>query len=94
KANAVTAQSEIDAGLVTLATARADVGAFMAGLESTISVNQSKVENLDAAISVFTEADLAKEATNLAMADIRSQMAQAMITNENQSAANVVGLVR
>jgi flagellin-like hook-associated protein FlgL len=66
----------------------------MVGLESTISVNQLKSENLDAAISVFAEADLAKEATNLAMADIKSQMAQAMITKENQAAANITGLVR
>lgn len=94
KSNAVAQQVLVDAALDTLATARSKVGAFMVGLESTIAVNQVKVENLEGAISVFTEADLAKEATNLAMADIKSQMAQAMITKENQAASNVVGLVR
>jgi flagellin len=94
KSGAVSAQATIDAAITTLASARSDVGAFMVGLESTISVNQLKSENLDAAISVFAEADLAKEATNLAMADIKSQMAQAMITKENQAAANITGLVR
>lgn len=94
KSGAVSAQASIDTAITTLAAARSVVGAFMVGLESTISVNQVKSENLEAAISVFTEADLAKEATNLAMADIKSQMAQAMITKENQAASNIVGLVR
>lgn len=94
KPNAIAQQVVIDTALDTLATARSKVGAFMSGLEATISVNQVKIENLDEAISVFTEADLAKEATNLAIADIKSQMAQAMITKENQAAANIVGLVR
>lgn len=84
----------VDAAIKALASARADVGAFMRGLESTISVNEVKNENLEAAISVFMDADLAKEATNLAMADIRGQMAQSMITKENQAAANITGLVR
>ncbi len=94
KDGAVSAQTVIDAAITTLAAARSTVGAFMVGLESTIGVNQVKSENLEAAISVFTEADLAKEATNLAMAEIKSQMAQAMITKENQAASNIVGLVR
>lgn len=91
---AAAAGDAVDAAIKTLAAARADVGAFMRGLESTISVNEVKNENLEAAVSVFMEADLAKEATNLAMADIRSQMAQAMITKENQAASNITGLVR
>ena len=94
KSNAVAQQTLIDTALDTLATARSKAGSFMVGLESTISVNQVKIENLEGAISVFTEADLAKEATNLAMAEIKSQMAQAMITKENQAASNVTGLVR
>jgi flagellin len=93
-AGAAAAQEAVDAAITALASARAQVGAFMVGLESTIGVNQVKIENLEAAISVFTEADLAKEATNLAMADIRGQMAQSMITKENQAAANITGLVR
>ena len=94
KSGASDAQTAIDEAITTLAAARSNVGAFMVGLEATISVNQVKSENLDAAIAVFAEADLAKEATNLAMADIKSQMAQAMITKENQGASNIVGLVR
>lgn len=84
----------VDTAIKALATARAAVGAFMVGLESTIGVNQVKIENLEAAVAVFTDADLAKEATNLAMADIRGQMAQSMITKENQAASNITGLVR
>ncbi len=93
-ANAATAQGLVDTAIETLAAERAKVGAFMVGLESTIGVNEVKIENLEAAVAVFTEADLAKEATNLAMADIRGQMAQSMITKENQAAANITGLVR
>jgi flagellin len=84
----------VDIAIETRAAERAKVGAFMVGLESTIGVNEVKIENLEAAVAVFTEADLAKEATNLAMADIRGQMAQSMITKENQAAANITGLVR
>lgn len=94
KSNAVAQQTLIDSALDILATARSKAGAFMVGLESTISVNQIKIENLEGAISVFTEADLANEATKLAMAEIKAQMAQAMITKENQAAANIIGFVR
>jgi flagellin len=94
KQGAIDAQAVIDTAIATLAAARANVGAFMVGLETTVNVNQVKIENLEAAVSVFTDADLAKEATNLAMADIRGQMAQSMITKENQAASNITGLVR
>lgn len=93
-ANAQTALSLCDAAIGLLNDGRAATGAFMAGMESTITVNDVKQGNLDEALAVLTEADLAKEATNLAMADIKAQMAQSMIVKENQAASNVVGLVR
>jgi flagellin len=92
--NAQTAIGLCDTAIGLLNTGRAAVGAFMAGMESTVTVNDVKQGNIDEAIGVLTEADLAKEATNLAMADIKAQMAQSMIVKENQAAANVVGLVR
>lgn len=83
-----------DTAIGLLNDGRAATGAFMAGMESTVTVNDVKQGNIEEAISVLTEADLAKEATNLALSDIKAQMAQSMIVKENQAAAGVVGLVR
>lgn len=83
-----------DTAIGRLNDGRAETGAFMAGMESTITVNDVKQGNIDEALAVLTEADLAKEATNLAMADIKAQMAQSMIVKENQAASNVTSLVR
>jgi flagellin len=78
-----------DNAIGLLNTGRAKVGAFMAGMESTITVNESKQGNIDEAVSVLIDADIAKEATNLTMAQIAYDLAQSMLTTENQSAKNV-----
>jgi flagellin len=92
--SAQTAIGLCDTAIGLLNDGRAATGAFMAGMESTVAVNDVKQENIDGALEVLMSADLAKEATNLAMADIKSQMAQSMITKENQAASNITSLVR
>lgn len=83
-----------DTAIGLLNDRRAAVGAFMAGMDSIISTNEVKHENIDGAVEVLMSADVAKEATALAMADIRSQLAQSMVSKENQAAQNVTSLVR
>lgn len=92
--NAQAALALCDTAIGLLNDGRAAVGAFMAGMESTITVNDVKQGNIDEALAVLTEADLAREATNLAMSDIKAQMATSMISRENQAASNVTSLVR
>lgn len=92
--SAQTALGLCDDAISLLNSGRAEVGAFMAGMESTITVNDVKQGNIDEALAVLTDADLAKEATNLAISDIKAQMSQSMIVKENQAASNVTSLAR
>lgn len=93
-AGAQTAIGLVDTAIASINTGRATVGAFMANMESVVDANTSKSENTSGALSVLMDADIAKEATALALADIASQLAQNMVSKENQSAANVVNVVR
>lgn len=64
----------------------------------SLSQRQRKVTSEELAKAYATvqiqDVDLAKDATNLAMQDIRSQMAASMVQKENHAAANVAQLVR
>jgi len=93
-ADAQIAIGNCDEAIGLLNDGRAAVGAFMAGMESTITVNEVKGENLQGALDVLMSADIAKEATNQAIADIRSQLAQTVISKENRSAASVLVLLQ
>lgn len=93
--NAQTAIGALDAAMNTLNASRAKVGAFTGSLDTIINANMAKSENILEAVDVLTKADIAEEATKLAMAEIASQLAQTMIAKENQSnAQNIPGLVR
>jgi flagellin len=93
-ANAVTAQDAIDTAITALSASRSEIGAFMNGLESMIAVGQVAIEKFEAAIGVFTEADLGKEATNYAASDVQVQLAQSMLAKLNQALSNVMTLFR
>lgn len=93
-AGAQTAIGLVDTAIGTINTGRATVGAFMANMESVVTVNSAKGENTEGALSVLMDADIAREATRLALAEIGSQLSSNMVSKENQAAANVVNLVR
>ncbi len=92
--NAQTAIGLCDTAIGLINDGRSATGAFMAGMESTINVNDVKQENVDNAVSVFSDADIAKEATALSKAEIGEQLAQAMISGANNAEKNIPGLLR
>lgn len=65
-------------------------GAAYIGEEPVFAVS---VENLEAAETILTDADMAEEATQLARQSILAQASQAMIAQANQNAKNVLGLL-
>ena len=92
KSNA--AITALDAAIKTVATERANLGAFSNRLESTITnVNQIGV-NLAASKGRIEDADFAKETGNLAKGQILQQAATAMLAQANASKQTVLALIQ
>ena len=92
KSNA--AITALDAAMKTVATERANLGAFSNRLESTITnVNQIGV-NLAASKGRIEDADFAKETGNLAKGQILQQAATAMLAQANASQGTLLTLIQ
>jgi flagellin len=92
--NAQTAIGLCDTALGLINDGRAAAGAFLAGIESTISVNQVKAENLEGALSVLEEVDFGDAMPEVAALNFQSQAAQAMISKGMENRQNLLGLLR
>ncbi|EFI35608.1 flagellin domain protein [Desulfonatronospira thiodismutans ASO3-1] len=77
------ALEEIDAAIEKKDRIRADLGAFQNRLESTISNLQIQAENLQAAESRISDADVAYEMTQFMRNQVLSQGATAMLAQAN-----------
>jgi len=93
-ANASLALGLLDAGIQTVATARANLGAQQNRLEATVDNLTSTVTNLADAKSRIEDADFSAESTKLAAAGILSQASTAMLAQANQSQQGVMNLLR
>jgi flagellin len=93
-ASADPAISDIDDQLKTVTTARGTIGAVQNRFEHTISNLGVAVENLTASESRIRDTDVASEMTNLSKNQILSQAGTAMLAQANQSAQNVLTLLR
>ena len=92
KSNA--AITALDAALKTVATERANLGAFSNRLESTVAnLNQIGV-NLAASKGRIEDADFAQETGNLAKNQILQQAATAMVAQANTSKSSILTLLR
>lgn len=83
-------QDELD----SIAEARAALGAGQNRLESVVNNLTSTSTNLSDARSRIEDTDYASESTALAKAQILSQASTAMLAQANQSAQNVLSLLR
>jgi flagellin len=94
-AGATAALTAIDAAISTVATARGSLGAFQAGtLEATKNNNMSQLVNMQAAESSLRDTDYQKEIASFTSEQIRSQVAATVLGMANQSAQQILSLLR
>ena len=84
----------VDTALSAVNTTRASLGAGMSRLESAVNNMTNNITNLSEARSRIEDTDYSSETTALAKAQILSQASTAMIAQANQSAQNVLSLLR
>ena len=84
----------VDSALDSVNTTRASLGAGMSRLESAVTNLTNNITNLSEARSRIEDADYSSETTAMAKAQILSQASTAMIAQANQSAQNVLSLLR
>ena len=89
--NAITA---IDAALKTVSLNQSKAGAYLNRLDSVVSNLATMNTNITASRSRILDTDYSAETTNLAKSQIISQAATAMLAQANQSAQNVLALLK
>ena len=85
---------DVDDALKAVNSTRASLGAGQSRLESVVNNLSNQVVNLSDARSRIEDADFSAESTNLAKAQILAQASTAMLAQANQSASNVLSLLR
>jgi flagellin len=93
-AGALAAITTIDAQIVNVSTARADLGANQNRFESTVNSLQVSAENLAAAKSRIADTDMAAEMVRYTASNILQQAGTAMLAQANQSGQGVLQLLR
>jgi flagellin len=93
-AGALAAITTIDAEIVNVSTARADLGANQNRFESTVNSLQVSAENLAAAKSRIADTDMAAEMVRYTASNILQQAGTAMLAQANQSGQGVLQLLR
>ena len=92
--NAETAIGTIDAAIVLVNNARADLGAVSNRLDSTVANLTNVSNNLAAGKGRIEDADFAAETTNLAKTQILQQASTAMLAQANAAKQNVLSLLQ
>ena len=93
-ANASTALTKIDDALGSLATARAEAGAYSNRLQYTVGNLMNVSQRLKEALSGIEDADYAAESANLARGMVLAQAGTAMLAQANQSPQYILTLLR
>ena len=91
---AETAIGTIDAAMVKINNARADLGAVSNRLDSTVANLTNVSNNLQAGKGRIEDADFAAETTSLAKSQILQQASTAMLAQANASKQNVLSLLQ
>jgi flagellin len=93
-ADALTSIIAIDAEIVGVSTARAELGANQNRFESVVRNISVSKENLSAAGSRIRDTDMAEEMVKFTRSNILSQAGTAMLAQANQSNQGVLSLLR
>lgn len=92
-ANALTAITNIDAGVAALGLAQGTVGTGQNRLQFAIELAQSQISSFSAADSRIRDADVAAEAANLTKAQVLQQSTLAALAHANAAPQAVVSLL-
>ncbi|GIM92339.1 flagellin N-terminal helical domain-containing protein [Paractinoplanes toevensis] len=84
----------LDKALTTVSDQRASLGAYQNRFEHTINNLNVAVENLSASESRIRDTDMAQEMVSFTRAQILTQAGTSMLSQANQSAQNVLSLLR
>ncbi|MEI6767993.1 MAG: flagellin, partial [Betaproteobacteria bacterium] len=84
----------IDAALKTVSLNQSKAGSYLNRLDSVVSNLATMNTNITASRSRILDTDYSTETTNLAKSQIISQAATAMLAQANQSAQNVLALLK
>lgn len=94
-AGATAALTSIDAAISTVATARGNIGSFIAGtLTATQANNQSQLTNLQQAQSLLTDTNYQTEIANYTSESIRQQAASTVLGFANSANSSIVQLLK
>jgi flagellin len=93
-ASAADAMKAIDNAIEQVSQSRAQLGAYQNRLNATVNNLSNVVTNTEASKSRIMDTDYSKETTQLAKSQIISQAATAMLAQANQSAQNVLSLLK
>ncbi|MFO0611668.1 MAG: flagellin [Polyangiaceae bacterium] len=93
-ASSQSAIDSIDAAISTVSTKRADFGASMNRMASTVSNLQSMRTNMTAANSRIRDVDVAEETASMSRNQVLSQAAVAVLTQANQAPQLALSLLR
>jgi len=88
------ALATLDGAINSINTSRGSLGAFQNRFESAIASLQTTTENLTASRGRITDADFAKETSNLSRAQVMQQAGTAMLAQANQSSQGVLSLLK
>ncbi|MGX6607789.1 flagellin N-terminal helical domain-containing protein [Micromonosporaceae bacterium Da 78-11] len=84
----------LDSAIKTVSDQRASLGAYQNRFEHTINNLNVSVENLSASESRIRDTDMAQEMVSFTRAQILTQAGTSMLSQANQSAQNVLSLLR
>jgi flagellin len=93
KSGARSTLEAVDAGLVKIGQMRADFGAVQSRLQSTTSNLDIQYENLSAAKSRISDADIAYESAEMTSANILQQAAVGVLAQANSNGAAALKLI-
>jgi flagellin len=93
KSSARSTLEAVDAGLVKVGQMRADFGAVQSRLQSTTSNLDVQYENLSAAKSRISDADIAYESAEMTSANILNQAAVGVLAQANSNGAAALKLI-
>jgi len=88
------ALAEIDNASIKVSAQRSMLGAIQNRLSYSINALEITTENVSAAESRIRDADMAAEMSNFTKENVKSQAAQAMVSQANARANQVLGLLQ
>lgn len=94
QANAANALNSLDSAINSVGAQQSSIGATQAALSSTLANLSNSYENIAAAKSRISDTDYAKESSNLAQNNVRTQASLKALSIYNSMQKNVLELIK